>query len=312
MEDLNSTTKKNHVIVVDESVDEVKTLVERCGDSIGELKIASAAVPYLHQTQISEIVRMCIQNGIVPYVGGGITETYVAHNMLYQLTRKLHGLGIDAIEVSTSNLNISEEKFREVARSVRRDFKTVLIEIGEKESAGDRLDYGAPLWIRDIRRAQDVGADKIIFEGGGYGEVGIFDENGYPRLFLIGRLLWEVKDQLDKVIIEAPERRQHSFLIRKVLGPRIGMGNLYANEGAMIDIAEDRRVAASRQNVGSVNQTRQELMEIAFDIDQTCTRLGVDPSCFLEKPVRTSVDFGPATLKALRDQYQGQLPQWRF
>ncbi|MBT4917015.1 hypothetical protein HN709_00105 [Candidatus Peregrinibacteria bacterium] len=188
---------------------------------IGGVKLPTSLAELLEEKDWKRFQQLCDQYGTQLYLGGGMMDEAIRNGDPFSLVKKLHAAGINTIEIS-SPWEIDSRKFLEIAKGIREDFDTMLVEIGEKNN----YPYSVQWWIRQLLNAEDTGADAIVLEGAGTGEVGIYHEDQSPQDGLV-ECICERSNDATKLIIESPRLIQQEHWI-KTFGPNVKLGNLLA------------------------------------------------------------------------------------
>lgn len=225
----------------------LRTLEQTQRDRIGGVKIPTTLSKNLKTHDWRRLQQLCAQNGTFAYLGGGMMETAIEQGTPYRLTQALHSAGIDAVEISKPK-GIDQRKFLEIAQEIRKDFNTMLIEIGEKT----HTPYPLHWWMRHAFNAEEVGADAIVLEGAGSGTVGIYDPYETPHPGLV-ESLHDIFDETTQVIVEAPLMHQQEHWIH-TLGPNVSMGNLLAHPTLIKNIDIVRECEERRRRVVSATK----------------------------------------------------------
>ena len=96
----------------------------------------------------------------------------------------------------------------------------VLAETGAKDGSYP-LEPGG--WASEMLRDLDAGADWVVAEGRESGTIGLYGADQTIREDIVAAILDRVPG--DKVIFEAPVKRQQAWFVRK-FGPDVNLGNI--------------------------------------------------------------------------------------
>ncbi|NPT54417.1 phosphosulfolactate synthase [Paraburkholderia elongata] len=133
-------------------------------------------------------------------------------------------VGFDCVEVSDGATSMQVSEKRELIARARELGFVVLAEVGSKDPT--RAVTPAD-WHDEIEGDIAAGANWIVAEGRESGTVGLYDKNGEVRESLLQVL--ESNAYASRIIYEAPQRAQQSFLLRH-LGSEVSLGNIALDE----------------------------------------------------------------------------------
>ncbi len=281
------TLKRSHCIEYGSTpLKKFDELLARFSYLIQYVKFASVGCERM--TDLRQRIAICMQHNITPCVGGGFIEGAVLDGSLWDAVRDLHSMGLDHVEVSNTDLELSRQDYARLVRELAGDFKGILVEVGVKDE-NPRAEGGryarVQAWEEDVDVAMQAGGEKasVILEGGGSGKVGIYNNNYETRLLLVLTLLRRMNGQLERAIIEAPAQAQQNYWLQH-LGWQIGIGNMNLVDQEefgkvrmrFLDPAVDRRVAKTREalfgmldravaQLESSGRGRDAVLDINFD-----------------------------------------------
>lgn len=248
--------KLNHVMIVQETAAQVAQCLHGQRHSIEYAKVLSGAYR-LRKRAIPGIVKAVKKEGVIPYIGGGATEQAIRSGTLAQYVRELHKLDIDTIEVSNGSGDLPACDEKATIRSLGKDFRRVLVEIGTKDSGGSR---SRDEWRRELDAALDVDAAAIILEGAGSGRAGIYDSASRPNHLLVGDLIERAGVRKDRFLVEAPDQAQREFWVNEMFGWDVRLGNIPLDTAALK--ATDRlRLDAMKPGAAAELERRRGLHE---------------------------------------------------
>jgi phosphosulfolactate synthase len=133
-------------------------------------------------------------------------------------------VGFDCVEVSDGASSMQVREKRELIARARELGFVVLAEVGSKDPT---LAVTPAEWHDEIEGDVAAGANWIVAEGRESGTVGLYDKNGDVRHSLLQVLEHSVN--ASRIIYEAPQRAQQSFLLRH-LGTEVSLGNIAVDE----------------------------------------------------------------------------------
>mgnify|MGYP000972471791 FL=1 len=125
--------RQNNIIIYGESLKKIDDLLRQNSHLIHHAKLHSGSCTRRPESEIKEFVTICKQHGVIPYLGGGLTETAMRRGRLSAFSQRLSALGIDTIEVSNSSGDLPAHAYAETLRTLRKDFSRLLVEIGTKQ-----------------------------------------------------------------------------------------------------------------------------------------------------------------------------------
>jgi phosphosulfolactate synthase len=166
--------------------------------------------------------------GIPVMFGGTLTELAIAQDRLDALVARLHGLGLDYIEISDGTINVEHDRKLELISTLAKEF-TVLSEVGSKDDTRIMAPYR---WVEQIESELQAGAWKVIAEARESGRTGIFRHDGEVRMGLIDEILHAVP--AEKVLFEAPLKDQQVWFVRRV-GSDVNLGNISPEEALSLE-----------------------------------------------------------------------------
>lgn len=233
--------------------------------NIRRAKIYSGTVPYRNDLQ--DIVSICRDYGVDPYLGGGVFETSRDHRKHAKTMKAISKIGISTVEVSNGDDTMSEEQYSRLIRSARQEFQTLLVEVGSKESNCESYDR----WRSDIQAANEGKADEIIIEGTGSGVGGIYDEEGSSKTLLVACLLSDLKNPPVQPVIEAPDYRQQKYWLGfGGMAWDTRMGNIHMNANVQFELAQHRLKCADKDVREMTSGGYGRLVKLAEALREAC------------------------------------------
>lgn len=300
--------RRTNVIVFYETIQHIEECLSNVWYAIHALKIHSGT---LHMIDDMEgTIALAREHDVVPYIGGGIVEAALEKNALGKTVKDLHALGIDTIEISNNSEKIEPAAFERLMKDMRKDFGSIIVEIGLKTPENVPLRS----WLDDLHRAQDTGADEIVFEGGGGGNCGIYDDEGRPRTLLVAKLLSEAGPDSDNLIIESASASQQGYWINGLRWDT-RMGNVPCDAKFNRSLMNARLSGLRRDRIEEVAVAREELLHLARAIEEQCKALNMNFDAVLQNPRLFVLPVGkPHALREAKDAILGELqagPQQR-
>jgi phosphosulfolactate synthase len=175
--------------------------------------------------------------------GGTLLEVAWLQRRTEEFFRFAADIGFDCVEVSDGATAMQLQEKRELIARARELGFVVLAEVGSKDP--DRM-FAPEDWQDEIEGDVAAGATWIVTEGRESGTVGLYDKNGEVRHSLLQVLKQSI--YASRIIYEAPQREQQSFLIR-YLGSEVSLGNIALDEVMSL---EALRLGLRADTLGSV------------------------------------------------------------
>ena len=178
--------------------------------------------------RLPEKLKLYRDAGVICYFGGSLFEKYYHQNLFSEYIDYLDELGVDAIEISSGILDVSNDELANLVPDLTGRF-TVFCEVGCKDAAA----IMAPSqWIGEINNFFDAGADYVITEGRDSGTAGIFRESGELRTGLIQDI--SALPNASRIIFEAPTGSSQMYFIN-LIGPGVNLGNIKPSDIATLE-----------------------------------------------------------------------------
>lgn len=292
-----SRFKLNHVIVMDQTLQQIANCLAATSHGIEYVKLYSGS--YADRIdEVPDLVAVCKQYGVIPYIGGGVAEKAIRTGTLARFTTQLARFGIDTIELSNSYGDIPAARAAQEIARVRQDFERVLIEIGSKSSGTYQ---SISEWERDYDVAREADPTAIILEGTGAGRSGIYSSSGRENSVLVSRLLERAGSDASRILVEAPYHIQRQYWINEMFGHSVRLGNI---DMSTIELQSTDRLRLDAMRVEqkeAVRQNRQMHQEITQELEEICAEEGI--------PIDT-IAFADA-LHGFSAEKFIQLPNWR-
>lgn len=197
------------------------------GDYIDYIKFSfgtSAIYPY---NILREKIRMIRENAIDLYPGGTLFEVAYSESNLINYLNWVKNMGFTAVEISDGTIQLNQDlRRRAIMKSHCLGLK-VLTEIGKKDN---NKTLTAEEIIIQFKNDISNGAARVIIEGRESGKGGsLYDNSGEIDDDLFAKLLNALKGNKDRLIWEAPLKKQQVRLINR-LGSDVSLGNINPGE----------------------------------------------------------------------------------
>ncbi len=174
--------------------------------------------------EVDEKIDVLLAHGIRPCPGGTLLEIAWLQHRSAEFFKWVRSVGFPAVEVSNGATALPMDEKHTLIRTARELGFTVFAEVGSKFATHAAT---PERWVEEIRRDIEAGADWIVAEGRESGTVGLYEANGQVRTQLVEAI--ESAADGARIIYEAPQRSQQSWLIRSV-GPQVNIGNVTLTE----------------------------------------------------------------------------------
>lgn len=212
-------------------VEGVRDLIALAGPYFDVMKLTSLTTAFHDEGVLRRKIALLRDSGIEVCPGGTCSELMLWRGVYPQYLKRARDLGFTGIEVSDGTITMSDEVRREaLGRAAEMGF-VVFSEVGRKEwSPQTALDD----LVSDLQRDLACGADKVIVEAMEVGQsVGIMDAEGNPSEEGL-KVLLDAAGGPEKIIFEAPLRRQQEIFIDRV-GPNVNLGNIPPQEVLVVE-----------------------------------------------------------------------------
>jgi len=156
-------------------------------------------------------------------LSGTVFEACYLRNELDLFYKFIYDNEFDAVEISSSIIQIENEKKGEIIHRLASDFR-VISELGYKQNSALA---SSEIWNSFLLSDLQAGAWKIILEGGEAGKSYIFDEYGQPRENRINAIA--AKTGIQNLIWETPHPDQQLWFVKK-FGPGVNLANIHPGE----------------------------------------------------------------------------------
>ncbi|MCS6790966.1 MAG: phosphosulfolactate synthase [Bacteroidia bacterium] len=158
--------------------------------------------------------------GVEPYFGGTLWEAFYIRGAADKFYRLLDRYQMRIVEISDGSVEVPhEEKLRWIEDFRRRGYQ-VLSEVGSKDATKVMPPFR---WIQLIQAELAAGSSWVIAEARESGTVGMYRATGEVREGLVEEIVHVIP--VEKLIFEAPQRSQQSWLIRR-FGANVNLGNV--------------------------------------------------------------------------------------
>ena len=193
------------------------------GEYIDYVKFTFATALLYPESILRRKVLFIRENEIEVYTGGTFFEIAVFQNKLREYLQWLKSMNFTAVEISDGTIELSKEKRKKAIEMAKDMGFVVLTEVGKKDK---KKSLNVDEIIDLINFDLDSGADKVIIEARESGKnISIFKENGDPKLNSFELIKNKFNDKLNKIIWEAPLKKQQLFFINSI-GNNVNLGNI--------------------------------------------------------------------------------------
>lgn len=173
---------------------------------------------YLDQ-QLAGKLDLLALHGVRACTGGTLLEIAWQQGALGAFLDWAQAVGFPCVEVSCGTVEMTRRQKSGLISACAERF-TVLAEIGRKDET-------APVfpgqWAADARADLGAGARYIVTEGRESGTVGLYEADGSVREAVAAAVVEAAG--VERVLFEAPQRAQQSWLIRRY-GANVNIGNV--------------------------------------------------------------------------------------
>lgn len=227
-----------HVLDKGLSLNEAEGLVEVAAPFIDYVKLGWGTA--LVSRNLDAKLALYREAGIVPMLGGTLTELAIQQGRLEELVGWLEELGIDHIEISDGTVAIDPQQKCELIASLANRL-VVFSEVGSKDVNKIMAPYR---WVAQITAELQAGATRVITEARESGTAGIFRPTGEVRSGLVDEIVHAVDPE--RLIFEAPRREQQVWFLLQ-LGNDCNLGNIPPEEVVAL---ETLRLGLRSETVG--------------------------------------------------------------
>ncbi len=283
-----SRFRQTSVIVHGQTPREIDDCLAQTAFGVKRLKIHSQSATA--RPDLGDVVIAAGSHGVDTYIGGGVMEDAIRGNRVGATVKEMQRLGIRTVELSDSDGDLRGHDLRDAIRRLRAEFDTLLLEIGSKSSEA----VVTQQWIDDMKRALDAGADAVVLEGGGGGNVGIYDENGSARSLLVARLIQEAGPDAHKLLIEAARPAQQ-MLWTHGLGWDTPMGNVIMDPGLLESLSRLRLAALKRDRRDEVTAARTSLLSLLHAVSAAAAARGIPFDSLVNDINPSAIHIGDAS-----------------
>ena len=180
----------------------------------------SAVMPsnILHQK-----LEMLNEYNINTFPGGTLLEAAIIQKNCQSYMVRAKEIGFRSAEISDGTITLPSARRRNTILCALDNGLTAITEVGKK----DPTKQPSPNELAD-QILQDLywGAEYVIVDARESGcGVGIFDQHGDMKLDVFKKILSTIGNKVEKVIWEAPLKKQQVALIKEI-GPNVNLGNV--------------------------------------------------------------------------------------
>lgn len=205
--------------VLDEgvSLDELRQHLAAAGPVIDIWKFGWGTA-YIDQNLAAKL-DLLASHGVRACTGGTLLEIAWQQGVVSAFLDWAQAAGFPCVEVSCGTVEMTRLQKSELISAGAERF-TVLAEIGRKDAS-------APVhprqWAADAQADLSAGASHVITEGRESGTMGLYEPDGSVRTSVAEAVV--AAAGVERVVFEAPQRAQQSWLIRRY-GANVNIGNV--------------------------------------------------------------------------------------
>jgi len=227
---------------MDMGIREVEDMLEFGSDYIDWVKFGSAAHRLLTSNFLRKKIRLYNEHDVNVYFAGDVIERSIINGVFDECLKEIKTLGGQGLEISTCNINISNDDIVSHIKLANEYDLRVITEIGRKgeymfEKIGKEETilpiqwYNHPNYIiKQISQFLDAGSWKVVIQGEGLSEnVKIIKEDVYYKI--------ATECDLERIIFQAKFSKMFKWLIYS-FGKEV---NLDINHGSLIQLELVRR-----------------------------------------------------------------------
>lgn len=226
---LNKPREQGITMVIDKGLGQHQfaDFLQTCNGFVDYLKLGFGTSVLYPQPLLKEKISWAKQHEIRMYPGGTFFEIAFKQHKLEEYYSTLLSLGFQTVEISDGTIEISTtERKMAIGKAIDKGLQ-VITEYGKKIE-------GSTLHLQDMQMTLDhdlsAGATYMIIEGRESGiNTGLYDEYGDIDQALFERMNDLPEALLEKIIWEAPQKKQQTELIHH-FGTNINLGNIAPGE----------------------------------------------------------------------------------
>ena len=193
------------------------------GDYVDHWKLSFGTSALLEEDLLREKIATMRAHDIVVYPGGTLTEVAMVRGVCRDYMRRACELGFNGVEISDGTIYLPPAARRDAVHFALDLGLTVVTEVGKKDPA----QQPSPEELAEQALADfESGAAWVIVEARESGRgIGVFAEDGAVHEDDVEIIVRILGDHLERVIWEAPLKRQHEYFILR-FGPNVCFGNI--------------------------------------------------------------------------------------
>ena len=205
----------------------LKDLLEVSGSYIDFIKFSFGTSFVYSQKLVKQKLDLIKKENIEIYPGGTLFEVAVAQNQINEYLFRAKQLGFTAIEISNGTISYGENFRSEMINKANALGFKVLTEVGKKDK---QYSLSLKEMVKQIEKDISNGASQVIIEARESGkDISIYKKDGSVDLKMFKGITNSLTEYGNKLIWEAPLKKQQIFLINK-LGPNVNLGNIKSEE----------------------------------------------------------------------------------
>jgi phosphosulfolactate synthase len=201
--------------------DGLRNLLACCADHIDYAKIYALNALLLPREIVRAAVRLYLDHGVTPFIGGSLFEYAWSRNDIDGLERLLQELDVETLEISENRIALADDERARLIERFRKRGIAIQREFGRGETS-------EPLAIEELAAAVEAaaahGIERLTVEQSDFDALQVHRPGALQVL--------RAQPWFERLVIEAdPYRfpRQHADLIR-TFGPDVNLGNVSAGQ----------------------------------------------------------------------------------
>lgn len=218
-------------------------------DYLDIVKIEGALPLLADRARMAERIRLYHDFEVRVSTGGMLLEVAVNKQQHHKVLDRAQSLGFDIVEVSESVVDMQPEQKQSIVENAGKLGLECILEVGRKDP---RRQLTLQQSLNKIDEAFKLGSKKVVLEGGGTGQTGIYLEDGQIRREWLDEVVGRFGPP--NLLFEAPLVSQQVSLILE-FGPDVNLGNIPLNGVLTL---EARRLGLEWATMG-VGRSKEEL-----------------------------------------------------
>jgi phosphosulfolactate synthase len=216
--------------------------IETLSPIIDMVKIYGAYPLLIPDIVLQKKIEIYHKYGVLVSLGSTMTEYAIIENVFDRFVTEAATIGIDVIEISENNRDLSLEEKEEIVKIIESKDMKYLWKIGRKDP---RHQLTVEQILSRTEQCTKLGSNKVILEANEGIGVGIYDERGAVKWHLMGALTSKFAPKT--FIFEAPLESQQSALIAE-FGQRVNLAEVEPD--LLMSVETQRRGLMSKAAYG--------------------------------------------------------------